>query len=721
MPLNSRFKESVKTALAMTIAYGIALAMDWDNPSWAGVAVAVISLSTVGQSLNKGALRMLGTLVAVVVALAIIALSPQDRWLFTLLLSVWVGFCTYMMGGGKHQYFWLVAGFVAVIISVQASSSAIDAFDIAILRAQETGLGILVYSLVTVLLWPSNSEAEFNDAARKLGSTHHRLYATYLRLMQGEGEAGETQPLRAAAVQEQTRFDQMLAAAETDSYEVWELRRQWRRYQRQAVELAETLERWRVSFAEVRDLDLAGLLPNLETFGAELETRFAQLVRMLANQAPERPPEAMELTLNEAEARTLSHFHQAALAVSRSRLQHLERLTFSLFDSLGDIKGFGRPAALAEPPSPSGVGAAFDPDRLASVVRILMIVWLSFLAVVYVADIPGGFGIMNFAIPFGMILATSPQMPIKMLFVPPFVSVMAAGILYIFLMPQLSSFFGLGPMLFLVTFAICYLFAEPKQALGRVFGLVMFVVVTAIDNQQSYSFLAMANTALMFPLVFLILLITAFVPFDLRPEWAFLRLLRRFFRSGDYLLSTMRWDPHRSETRLERWRKAFHTHELARLPRKLGAWARFIDTKALRDTSPKQIQALVTSLQSLAYRIEELLEARANPHAELIIQELLQDIRGWRLRAQEVFQRLSKDPASGNVQRGRSALGEILEHLERRVEETLNQATDGQLSAQERDRFYRLLGAFRGFSETLIGYAGNAAAIDWSRWREARF
>ena len=131
MTLSIRSKESVKTALAMTIAYGIALAMDWDNPSWAGVAVAVISLATVGQSLNKGALRMLGTLVAVVVALTIIALFPQDRWLFALLLSVWVGFCTYMMGGGKHQYFWLVGGFVAVIISVQAGSSSIDAFDIA--------------------------------------------------------------------------------------------------------------------------------------------------------------------------------------------------------------------------------------------------------------------------------------------------------------------------------------------------------------------------------------------------------------------------------------------------------------------------------------------------------------------------------------------------------------------------------------------------------------
>jgi hypothetical protein len=36
--------------------------MDWDRPYWAGFAVAFVSLSTIGQSLNKAALRVLGTL-----------------------------------------------------------------------------------------------------------------------------------------------------------------------------------------------------------------------------------------------------------------------------------------------------------------------------------------------------------------------------------------------------------------------------------------------------------------------------------------------------------------------------------------------------------------------------------------------------------------------------------------------------------------------------------
>jgi uncharacterized membrane protein YccC len=63
----------------MTMAYGIALSMDWGRPDWAAVAVAFVSLATLGQSLNKGAKRMLGTLVAGAVALTLIARFPQER------------------------------------------------------------------------------------------------------------------------------------------------------------------------------------------------------------------------------------------------------------------------------------------------------------------------------------------------------------------------------------------------------------------------------------------------------------------------------------------------------------------------------------------------------------------------------------------------------------------------------------------------------------------
>ena len=80
--LSGKVRDSIKIALAMVITYAIALSMNWEKPFWAGLAVALIAMTTVGQSINKGAMRLFGTLFACFVSFCIIALFPQDRWLF---------------------------------------------------------------------------------------------------------------------------------------------------------------------------------------------------------------------------------------------------------------------------------------------------------------------------------------------------------------------------------------------------------------------------------------------------------------------------------------------------------------------------------------------------------------------------------------------------------------------------------------------------------------
>ena len=719
--LSRKTKEALKTALAMTIAYGIALSMDWDKPYWAGFAVAFVSLSTIGQSLNKATLRMVGTLVGIVVAFMLIDLFAQERWLYILFLIVWLGICTYMMAGTKHKYFWHVCGFVCVIVCMDAGPNAANAFEIATLRAQETGLGILVYSLVAIFLWPSSSGADFNAAAVKLAATQHQLLGAYRGLLSNKGDSAQAQELGSSAAQAKAHFDQLLAAAATDDYNVWELRRQWRHYQRLAAKLAETLERWREGFAEVQSLDLPRLLPNLDNYAAELDARLEQVDRMLANQAPARQPAVIELALDKAGVGSLSHFHKAALAVSRDRLQQLEVLTGALFDCVSDIKDFGRETTPAVKLSPAVDRFVPDPERVTSVVRQMATMWLAWLALIYIDALPGGTGVVSMACPIGMALATMPQLPVMRLFVPAMTGTLVAGMAYIFVMPQLSSFWGLGFLIFTMTFAICYLFAAPQQALGRAFGLAMFVVIASISNEQSYNFLVVANTALMLPLVFLLLAITAYIPFSPRPESTFLRLLGRFFKSSEYLVSTLRWDPASKPSRLERWRKLFHGREVSTLPRKLQAWAPLIGASTPLGTSPQQVQAVVSSLQTLTYHMQAMVESRDKPQAGFLVQQLLGDIRAWRLSVQETFQQLSKDPAAGKRELFRSHLDGITDHMEARIREAMDQAADGQLSDQDAENFYRLLGAYRGVSEALVDYAGNADVIDWSRWREERF
>ena len=198
-------------------------------------------------------------------------------------------------------------------------------------------------------------------------------------------------------------------------------------------------------------------------------------------------------------------------------------------------------------------------------------------------------------------------------------------------------------------------------------------------------------------------------------------LLGRFFRSCDFLMSTMHWDLQRPVTRLDRWRDAFHAREVSTLPRKLVAWAPHIDTKALPGTSPQQVQAVVTSLQGLTYRIKELLEERGNPQAQFLAQELQADVRAWRLRVQETFQRLSEDPTVGDREAFRTKLDMILDRLEERIKGALDKTSEGLFSDGDGENFYRLLGAYRGVSEALVNYAGSIGPIDWEQWREERF
>jgi DNA anti-recombination protein RmuC len=226
----------------------------------------------------------------------------------------------------------------------------------------------------------------------------------------------------------------------------------------------------------------------------------------------------------------------------------------------------------------------------------------------------------------------------------------------------------------------------------------------------------------MFVLVFAVLAVAANIPHLVaRPEKAFLRLLGRFFRSCEYLMTTMRWNITMTPTRLDHWRKAFHEREVATLPQKLAAWGKAVDTKALPGTTSEQVQELTTNLQALAYRMQEQLEARESRQATFLVRELLEDVRTWRLKVQEVFRGWSRDPANPPLDALRERLAARLDHLEGRIEETLDKAAEGELTEQDSERLYRLLGSYRGLSEAGLEYARTAGGIEWSRWRESRF
>src|SRR5262249_28769546 len=138
---------------------GIALSMDWSHPYWAGFSVAFCTLSTVNESLEKGLLRLAGTVVGSMAALTLIALFPQDRWWFLIAMSIFTGSCAFIMIGKTHWYFWYVAGFSAPLLAFAGGADAPNDFQTVILRTEETTLGILCYTVVWLVFWPDFTPA----------------------------------------------------------------------------------------------------------------------------------------------------------------------------------------------------------------------------------------------------------------------------------------------------------------------------------------------------------------------------------------------------------------------------------------------------------------------------------------------------------------------------------------------------------------------------------
>jgi uncharacterized membrane protein YccC len=301
----------------------------------------------------------------------------------------------------------------------------------------------------------------------------HGLFETYRALMTGEDPGVDSRSQRMQEVQLLTRLEQALDGAEADSYEVWAVRHQWRRFLRESKTLLEILERWRESFAEIDPLDLGKLLPNLAAVCVELEMRFEQIQGMLAGVAPAQALQPIALAADKAELAARSHFERAALAVTKTQLDRLEALSRSLFDCVQNIKGFSRQSSM--PPrdqAPRG-GVALDPDRIGAVVRVLSGLWLAFLIWVYI-DPPGHTSFVVIAVSLGLALARFPHLHVSKTFLPALLSCGFAGVVYIFVMPHLSGYLQLGLMIFVVTFGIAYLFSTPQQGLSRAFGLAFF-------------------------------------------------------------------------------------------------------------------------------------------------------------------------------------------------------------------------------------------------------
>jgi len=216
-----------------------------------------------------------------------------------------------------------------------------------------------------------------------------------------------------------------------------------------------------------------------------------EIERLLNGETSQHKPQVIDVSVDQARVDALSPFHKAAFLLARNDLQRLDQLTREQLDTVRDIHApddevFLSASALPsqQPVIKSALSTILpEPEAMIAVVRQILLMWVCYLLWINFR-IPGDESIVMMAGSLGMVLATAPLMAPLVLFSPALVGVILAGILYALVMPHLSSFVGLGTMIFLATFFISYLFSKPQQYVTRSLIFVFFLMTLGLSNEQ---------------------------------------------------------------------------------------------------------------------------------------------------------------------------------------------------------------------------------------------
>jgi hypothetical protein len=160
--LGNKAKIALQVSIALTISFMIPLFFGWSQVTTAAVVVAAIaSAGSVGQSFSKGLKRFYGTMIGAVLGLALVAIFPQDRFLYLFFLSIITSFFFYLFKAyqGDGYHFMIIP---LVMMLMFDGGEVDDVFLYGLERSILTLFGVAIYTLIALLFFPSDKKESFD-------------------------------------------------------------------------------------------------------------------------------------------------------------------------------------------------------------------------------------------------------------------------------------------------------------------------------------------------------------------------------------------------------------------------------------------------------------------------------------------------------------------------------------------------------------------------------
>ncbi|RLA44407.1 MAG: hypothetical protein DRQ97_11420 [Gammaproteobacteria bacterium] len=505
--------------MSLTLAYLIPMAMGWSQPSTAATTVMLIAATgMVSDSLQKGVLRVLGTVVGAVIGLSLIALFPQDRMVYLLAASIAVSIAIYLYNAyqGDSTVFMLTA---VVTLMVFNGGDAEGAFLYGVDRAFMTAFGVIVYTVVASVLWPVKTADNTRALAASVAVGYHQAFE---RLVNPEipSESSVDEQLADLLASEDT-FQTHFAAIKSGTDALAAYLPEWNC----VLSCYEELEAILVPALKsepLRAVEFSRYIDNYPQLVAQVDAMFRQVDAAWQGQGGDGEIQPLEVHYNTGSLQQETHLSAAAVATRAELLQKIQAVMSDLQAALDSLL-FDR-AGFTATRTPRGKPAFvwLDRENFKTALRAFTTFWIA-TAIWMEFNPPGGFMFVTMCTVLIPLVSYTPVTP-KLLFILFSLGFAFALPAYVFLLPQMTHWLELAAFLFSYAFIGFYVLPGPVSIF---FLLGLFTL--GIQNTMNYNFDAILLSILMFYLVCTLLIISVHFPFTSKPERLYASLRRRFF------------------------------------------------------------------------------------------------------------------------------------------------------------------------------------------------
>ena len=587
---SDKLKFGIKVSLSLMLAYMIPLAMGWDQPNTAAITVMLIATTgVVGESVMKGAIRVIGTIIGAIIGLSLIALFPQDRMVYLLVVSLLVVFITYLYNvyQGDSTVFMLSA---MMIMMVFDGGKVDDVFLYGVDRTYMTIFGITIYTLVGLFLWPVKASDTTIEDAKALTQLQNRLFTEILT------QTDEHEKLLSKITSTQERLLNSQLKASSTSLEMTLHPELWNSITHNYQQLSSLLNIL-ASNTKEKSLAYEHYITDYISTTEEINRLFSACEQAWNDQEIITLPVESSLSYSDDSKDELTHLQRSALVTHTEIIKKVHTTLRTLADRLNQLHG--QQGTITEEISINTTPRFvwLDPEYLRGMVQTFLIFWFGVAMWIYFNP-PGGFLIVTLATLLSLLTSFSPLKPsiLTILFSVGFVF---ALLMYIFVLPNLVYSWELALFIFVYTFIAFYVI-NPKISIFFLLG--MFTL--NIGNEMHYNFDIFLITLLVFYLFLAILMLFYYLPFSTKPEHLFLRMVTRLYNHMTILLEAKT----KNRSWFQKKVQAFHLLHMQRTAMKLTLWASQVDVKLFAPNTKEQLMAFAKASTLLATRITYLVQ-----------------------------------------------------------------------------------------------------------------